>query len=104
MALNDRYMPPLGPGEVCTLGLDLSAILPPGLGISSASVSAVTNTNPVGAAPSVSFGVVGFRGRRCWATVSGQAEGTDYQCRWVVTDSAGNIWPRTILMLCAETS
>ena len=104
MALNDRYMPPLGQGEVCTLGLDLSAILPPGIGIASASVSAVTNTNPVAAAPNVSFGAVGFRGRRCWATVAGQAEGVDLQIRWVATDSQGNTWPRTILALCAETS
>ena len=103
MSLSARYFP-VGPGESIVLGVDVSSVLPPGLGIEAASVSAVHNTDPVAAAPEVAFGAVGIRGRRCWASASGFIEGQDYQIRWAVSDSAGNQLPRTVLLLCQETS
>jgi hypothetical protein len=36
--------------------------------------------------------------------LTGGVSGTDYQIKWTATDSAGNVWPRTALVLCADTS
>ena len=31
-------------------------------------------------------------------------DGKDYQLRWSATDTSGNVFPRTALLLCAQTS
>jgi hypothetical protein len=83
--------------------LDYSAILPLGVVISDADLDIVINTNPVEPQSDWTQGAVEIFGRRVYCLLSGGVEGTDYQLRWTVTDSLGNTWPRTCLVLCAET-
>jgi len=104
MALTGRYIPAHPPGESCVFALDYSFILPPGLGITSASLTFFTNTNPANATSDLTASAVTTKGRQVWATVSGGVEGTDYQFRWSATDSVGNVWPRTVLVQCAQTT
>ena len=105
MPLARRYSPERPPAEVCLMGMDYSRVIPPGVGIASASVAAWTNTpGDVQATSDLTLGPVRIRGRAVYAQVSGGIEGTDYQLRWLVTDTAGNTWPRTGLTLCAQTS
>jgi|SRR5215469_12785582 len=104
MALARRYTPEHPTGEVCTIGIDLSSILPPGIGLASASISAATNTTPPVASSDFTFGSVSTRGRAAWATISGGSAGTDYQIVWTLTDTVGNVWPRTVLLKCAATA
>ena len=105
MPLSRRYTPEHPPGESCLFGMDYSFVLPPGIGISSGTLEIWKNTNPAVAAPS-DFTVEGVqnRGRALYCRVSGGVEGTDYQLRWSATDTEGNVWPRTALVLCAQTS
>lgn len=104
MPLSRRYTPEHAPGDACIYGLDFSYIIPPGVGIASGALSIWTNTvAPVESADFV-IGPVSWRGRTLYANVSGGVDGTDYQVRWRVTDTSGNIWNRTALVLCAETS
>jgi hypothetical protein len=64
-----------------------------------------TNTvPPVAADTDWVIGAVSVRGRAVYASLTGGVEGKDYQVRWSATDSDGNIWPRTALVLCAQTS
>ena len=126
MSISDRYLPPHPPGESSTYALDYSAILPPGVGLVSGSLSIVTNTNPVqpaqgtmrpGTVPSGLWantpaaastdwtqGTVTTIGRRVYCSLSGGVEGTDYQFRWSAVDTLGNSWPRTCYVLCAQAS
>jgi len=104
MSLSKRYSPEHPAGEVCTVGIDLSQILPPGIGIISASVSAATNTTPPVASTDFTFGTVSVRGRAAWCTISGGTAGTDYQLTWLCADTASNVWPRTVLLKCAATA
>lgn len=105
MPLSRRYTPEHPPGEVCRFGLDYSFLIPPGVGISSASVELWTNT-PGDVQPSHDWviGPVQIVGRTIFAEMTGGIEGTDYQVRWSATDTHGNTWPRTALVLCAQTS
>lgn len=103
MALGNRYFPPHPPGESCRFFLDYSPILPLGVVISDGDLDIVTNTNPVQAQSDWTQGDIEIFGRRVYCQCSGGVEGTDYQLRWTVTDSLGNTWPRTTLVLCAET-
>ena len=103
MALGNRHFPPKSPEDATLFGLDWSAILPPGVGIASASLTIVTNTNPVQQQSDTTQGDVIIARRRTWATIGGGDEGTDYQFRWQITDTTGNVWQRTTLCLCAET-
>jgi hypothetical protein len=104
MALTRRYAPAFNPGEASTIGLDFSHLLPPGVGISTCTVAAFTNTSPPVASSDFIFGTVTARGRNVWCTISGGVAGTDYQIRWNATGTDGNVWPRTTLLLCALTS
>jgi hypothetical protein len=104
MALSVRYQPPHPPGEACSFGLDFSMIIPMGVGIDSASLEIVTNTNPVESQSDWTQGTVEIGGRQVYAQCSGGVEGTDYQFRWTALDSLGNTWIRTALVLCAQTS
>lgn len=105
MPLSRRYTPEKPPEETCFFGMDYSFLIPPGVGIARGSVSVWTNT-PGDVQPSAdwSVGPVQVEGRTVFAQLSGGIEGTDYQIRWVVTDTMGNTWPRTALVLCAQTS
>lgn len=105
MALSRRYTPEHPPGESSTYGLDYSFIIPPGVGITAASVAIFTNVaSPQDASADWTIGPVGVMGRVIYATLAGGVEGKDYQIRWQATDTLGGIWPRTCLQLCAQTS
>lgn len=104
MSLSLRYLPEFAPGESSVVGMDFSYLVPPGVGISAGVLQVWTNT--VAPVPSSDFtvGTVGWRGRALYARIEGGVDGTDYQLRWVAQDTNGNRWPRTALMLCADTS
>ena len=104
MALTRRYQPALAPGEASEIGLDYSYILPPGIGLTGATIAQYLNTNPATATTDLTLGTPTVRGRNVWTTIAGGVAGTDYQLRWTATDSAGNTWPRTCLILVAATS
>jgi hypothetical protein len=100
-----RYHPDHPSTENCYFGLDLSFVIPYGVGIASASLSIFTNANPPVAADSDwTAGAVVVQGRSIYALLTGGVIGTDYQLRWTATDTMGSVWPRTALILCAQTS
>lgn len=105
MPLSRRYTPEHPPSEACYFGLDYSFLIPPGVGIQSASVEILTNTpSNVRGSNDWVIGPVQIEGRTIFAKLSGGIEGTDYQIRWTAVDTQGNVWPRTVLILCAYTS
>ena len=53
--------------------------------------------------PAMALGVA-IRGRAVYANAAGGVAGRDYQFRWIITDTNGNRWTRTGLVLCAATS
>jgi hypothetical protein len=105
MPLSRRYTPEHPADESCIFGLDFSAVIPPGVGISAGDLKILTNTVPPNPADADwAKGAVSVQGRVLYATLSGGVVGTDYILRWTATDSDGNIWPRDGLILVAETS
>ena len=105
MPISRRYSPEHPPGESCSFGLDYSFVIPVGVGISSGVLSIFTNTAvPAPADADWQKGAVSVQGRAIYAVLSGGVSGTDYILKWVATDTAGNIWPRSTLVLCADTS
>ena len=105
MPLSRRYTPEHPPGEECNFGIDFSFIIPPGVGLCSGSLQILTNTAaPVDASAQWTIGPVNVRGRALYAMLSGGVAGTDYQLKWTAIDTAGKTWPRTALVLCADTS
>lgn len=105
MPISTRYKPEHPPTEVCSFGLDYSNVIPVGVGIESGTIQIFTNTaTPRPADADWTVGAVNVTGRAIWANLSGGVLGTDYQLRWTATDTQGNVWPRTTLCLCADTS
>lgn len=104
MSLSRRYTPEHPPGETCNFGMDYSFVIPPGVGISAGTCTIWKNIVPPVQSTDWTIGTVNVRGRAVYAQLSGGTEGTDYQVRWVATDTDGNVWPRTALVLCAQTS
>jgi hypothetical protein len=105
MALTKRYTPEHPPGESSSFGFDFSALIPPGVVISSGTLSIYKNVQPpVAADADWTKGSVSVIDRSLYATLSGGIDGTDYLLSWTATDSAGNTWPRSGLILCARTS
>lgn len=104
MSINDRYEPSHPAGQVIAYGMDFSAILPPGVGIDQGTVLIQYNTVPPTSAFDLSATGLPVAGRRLYATISGGTAGRDYRLQWQATDSLGNIWFRTALLLCAATS
>jgi hypothetical protein len=105
MPLSRRYSPEWAPGETGAIGIDMANIIPPGVGISSGSLSVATNTVPPQASTDFTgTGTIQIIGRAVYATLSGGVSGRDYQFVWTVTDSNGTVYPRTALLLCAPTS
>lgn len=105
MPLSRRYSPEHPPGESCSFGLDYSFILPVGVGLEDGQLAILTNTAaPADASADWTIGAVQVRGRALYAMLSGGVAGTDYQLKWTARDTAGNTWPRTTLVLCADTS
>lgn len=105
MPISRRYTPELAPGESCSFGMDFSFIVPPGVGLTGGTLAIFSNEAfPQAADSDFTIGPVGVRGRAIYATLAGGVEGKDYQLRWKATDTQGNVWPRTALVLCAHTS
>lgn len=105
MPISRRYSPEHPPGETCLFGMDFSFVLPTGTQITKADLNIYQNTFGVTeASADWTAGPVQISGRAVYAQLSGGVEGTDYAIRWTVTDSDSNIWPRTALVLCAQTS
>jgi hypothetical protein len=105
MPLSRRYTPEHPPGESCNFGIDYSPIIPPGVGLESGVVQIFTNNaSPQDATADWTIGPVGVRGRALYARLSGGLVGVDYQIHWTAVDTAGNTWPRTMLVLCGATS
>ena len=104
MPLSRRYTPEFAPGEASTIGLDFSYVIPPGVGITSGTLAIYTNAATPVLSADFTVGQVTVLGRSLYAALSGGKAGQDYQLRWSATDTAGNIWPRVALLLCALTS
>lgn len=104
MPLSRRYTPEHPPDEECVFGMDFSFIVPPGVGLTSGSVTIWENVVPAVQSSDWTIGAVSVLGRVLYASLSGGVEGTDYQIRWVAIDTDGKQWPRTALVLCAQTS
>jgi hypothetical protein len=105
MPLSRRYSPEWAPGEIGSIGIDMSNIIPPGVGITAAVLTIATNTVPPAASSDFTItGTAQVVGRAVYATISGGVGGKDYQFTWGVSDTAGNKWNRTALLLCAPTS
>lgn len=85
-------------------GMDFSFLLPSGAAITSATLAMFTNTFAPAPAPEWVVGPVAIDGAVVYAQLSGGLEGRDYQLLWTITDSDGNVYPRTSLVLCARTS
>jgi len=100
-----RYYPDHPSTELCYFGLDFSCVIPYGVGIVSGTLEIFTNASPpVAADGDWTAQPVEVRGRAIYALLTGGVTGTDYQLRFTATDSMGSVWPRTALILCAETS
>jgi hypothetical protein len=105
MPLSRRYRPEHPPGESCSFGLDYSFVIPVGVGVEQGTLAIFTNAaTPVPADADWQKGPVMVRGRAIYAMLSGGVPGRDYQLKWTAVDSQGNVWPRTCLVLCADTS
>jgi hypothetical protein len=105
MPLSRRYTPEKPSAEVCNFGMDYSFVIPPGVGISEGTLEIFTNTiEPADASADWVIGEVQIQDRTLYATLGGGVDGQDYQLRWTATDTLGNVWPRTGLILIAETS
>jgi hypothetical protein len=105
MPLTKRYYPEHPPSEVCNFGMDYSFVIPFGVGIASGSLAIFNNlATPVAADADWTVQAVQVRGRAIYALLTGGVPGTDYQLQWTAVDTQGNVWPRTALILCAETS
>lgn len=105
MPLSRRYTPEWSPGDKATIGMDFSFVLPPGVGINEAALTVLRNTNPpIPSNGDWSQAPVQILGRAVYSVLTGGVAGIDYQLRWQITDSQGNVWTRTALMLCAYTS
>jgi hypothetical protein len=105
MPLSRRYNPSHPPGENCSFGVDFSFVIPPGVGIQSGTLAILTNTAaPTDASADWTIGPVMVRGRALYAMLSGGVAGKDYQLKFTAVDTAGRTWPRTALVLCADTS
>ena len=79
-------------------------MLPAGAVITTATLTILLNQSPTLPTSDFTQQPVQIDGRQVWCTITGGVPGTDYQCRWTITDSLQNNWIRTATLLCAETS
>jgi hypothetical protein len=85
--------------------MDAASVLAPGACIVSASLDMFTNLASLpSAGADFTIGDVLIEGTIAYARVAGGVPGTDYQFRWKFTDSDGNVFQRTFLGLCSQTS
>lgn len=85
--------------------MDFSLLLPMGVGIGQADLKIFNNTF---LSPDVSvdwiIDPVTISGRQVWTRLQGGVDGQDYQLRWSVTDTDGQVFPKTALVLCSQTN
>lgn len=103
MAVSRRYSS-WPPGESTFIGMDFSNVLPPGTTLATGTLTIVINSNPTQPQTDFTQSPVILEGRQAWSQITGGNAGTDYQLRWTVGDNRQNVWNRTALLLCAETS
>lgn len=99
-----RRFSSFAPGESSLFGVDFSFVLPSGSAITFATLAVFTNTFVLAAAPELVVGPVQVDGSVVFARLTGGTEGSDYRLLWTATDTDGNVWPRTALVLCTATS
>lgn len=109
MPLTRRYQPTHDAGETVLVGMDFSPLVPPGAGLLAPALSFWVNWPGDVVAADADWTVdpvVGLRlrGRAVWARIRGGVSGFDYQLRWRVNDTIGNVWQRTALLLVGETA
>ena len=104
MSVSRRYSPEWAPGDQSMIGMDFSAMIPPGVGLTTSVLAVMTNTQPPAATTDFTIGTTATSGRSTYAELSGGVAGTDYALTWTVGDTDGNTYSRTALMLCAPTS
>jgi hypothetical protein len=106
MPISRRYTPELAPLEVSVFGMSFEYVIPRGVGIQSGTLEIVTNVVPSELTTLVTAGPVTVQARTLYATLTAgfEAGGTDLRLIWTATDTDGNVWPRTALVLCAVTS
>ena len=59
---------------------------------------------PTDASADRTIGPATVDGRALYAMLTGGVAGTDHQLKFTAVGTAGKTWPRTALVLCAETS
>jgi len=94
--------------------MDFSQVIPPGVGIASASLAILTNNSALADAsadwsgPSdphdPGFFDASIEGRAVYCQMTGGVAGKDYRFVWTVVDTDGNEMARTALLLCSPTS
>jgi hypothetical protein len=106
MPISRRYAPEVAPDEVSVFGMSFEYVIPKGVGIASGTLDIFTNTVPPVDDGGLIPAPVAVQDRTLYATVTAKpaADGNDYQLTWTATDTDGNVWPRTALVLCAATS
>jgi hypothetical protein len=108
MPLTGRYHPEHPAGESAAFAMSYENVIPVGIALAATpapSLAIFTNTvPPLAADGDWTKGQVNVAGRFLWATLSGGKVGTDYILTWTATDTRGNVWPRSGLVLCAPTS
>jgi hypothetical protein len=105
--LTARFFPAHPPGESCVFGIGFDTVVPAGVGLAWGTLAITTNAVPpvdASADWTVAEAGVVVRGRGIYARLTGGVAGTDYQLTFTAYDNEGNLWPRTGLCLCSQTS
>ena len=93
------------PADDAQLWMDFSALIPKGVGITSATLQFFSNTVPPAATSDfTTSGAILIDDRAVYTQVQGGVNGKDYQLLWTVNTSDDNVWKRTVLLLCANTT
>jgi hypothetical protein len=117
MPVSRRYHPEWSPGDQGSIGMDFSALIPPGVGITFGALFILTTTDADASTdftaanyvPAVGVDVGYFKTAIADRIVyvpdlKGGIEPKDYQFQWEVTTSAGDLISRAVMLLCADTS
>jgi hypothetical protein len=103
--MSGRFTPKKPPAELAWFALDFMRVVGRGVGLAAVAVHAWTNTvMPVLADSDWTIGAPLIEGRIAYTQLGGGVDGSDYQLRFTVTDTDGNVFERTGLILVSETS
>ena len=103
MALTRRYEPPHQQGPLA-YGMDFSTVIPWGMTLASATLTIFKNTQPPLAQADFTVSPMQLADRMAWCLLTGGVTGTDYLLQWSATDNRGNVWERSVALLCSATS